>query len=65
MSRKTRIEGQIIEVGWEPNTSSVNRVYAIVKVKLTSTKRKDLAESQLKEFTKKILMKKVVIFPEG
>ena len=67
MPRKTRIEGQVVEVGWEPNTSTSNknRVYVLVKVKLTSTRQKDLAETQLKEFTEKMLKKKVVIFPEG
>lgn len=64
MTLKTRVEGTIIEVGWEPNTPKTQRVYAIIKVKLASLRRQDLAEEQLQKLTQKILNKKVVLFPQ-
>ena len=65
MSLKTRVEGRIIEAGWEPNTSNTERVYVLVKVKLSSLRRQDLAEEQLKNLQKTLIGKKVVIFPEN
>ena len=64
MVKKKRVEGRVIEVGWEPNTQTTVRTYALVKIKIASTRRKDTAENQLKELRKKLLSKKVVIFPQ-
>ena len=59
------IDGRVIQVGWEPDTSDIERIYVLVKVRIATTKRQDRAERQLKTLTKKVLGKKVVIFPEG
>ncbi len=64
MSLKSRVEGRVTEVGWEPGTPKSLRVYALIKVKLSSPRRQDTAEKQLKRLQKKILNKKIVIFPE-
>lgn len=61
---KSRVSGIVTEVGWEPNTRTTIRTYAYIKVKLSSTRRQDKAEEQLAKLQKKILGKKVVIFPE-
>jgi len=61
---KSRVSGRCTDVGWKPNTPNTTQVYATIEVKLGSTRRQDIAEKQLKTLTKKILGKKVVIFPE-
>ena len=63
MTLKTRINGTVTEVGWEPNTPTTLRTYATIKIKISSTKRQDLADQQLEQL-RKILGTKVVIFPE-
>ena len=63
MTLKTRIEGRVTEVGWEQHTPHTIRTHAIIRVKLSSTRRQDVANQQLKQL-QKILGKKVVIFPE-
>jgi len=63
MTLKTRIEGTVIKVGWEPNTRTTKRTYAVIRVKLSSTRRQDVVEKQLQQL-REILGKKVVIFPK-
>jgi len=62
--RKTRIDGRVTEIGWESGTPKSLRVYALIKVKLSSPRRQDRAETQLKKLQDSLLNKKIVIFPE-
>ena len=64
MALKTRIDGRVTEIGWEPNSPQTVRTYAIIKVKLSSERQKKVAEEKLTALQKRILGKKVVIFPE-
>jgi len=63
MTLKTRVEGRVTEVGWERHTPTTIRTHAIIRVRLSSTRRQDVADQQLEQL-RKILGKKVVIFPE-
>ena len=63
MTLKTRVEGRVTEVGWEQHTRTIIRTYATIKIKISSTQRQDVADKQLEQL-RKILGKKVVIFPE-
>lgn len=65
MGSKSVISGQVIEVGWEPHKSARTLVYAIVKVKIATTKRQDRADKQLQMLREKVLGKKVSVFPES
>ena len=64
MTRKKRLEGTVLEVGWEDNSPNTVRNYALVRVKLTSERRKDVAEKKLVEY-QRLVGKKVSIFVEN
>lgn len=64
MTLKTRVEGRVTEVGWEHHTPTTIRTHVIIRVRLSSTRRQDVADKQLEQLRKRILGKKVVIFPE-
>ena len=59
------ISGRVIEVGWEPTKSRGKLIYALVKVKVATTKRQDRADKQLQTLRKRVLGKKVAVFPES
>ncbi|MHA1286210.1 MAG: hypothetical protein ACTSPB_02280 [Candidatus Thorarchaeota archaeon] len=63
MSSKNSIGGQVIEIGWEPIRSNRTLIYALVKVKIATTKRQDKADKHLQTLKEKILGKKVIMFP--
>ena len=64
MARKSRLEGTVIEVGWKDNTTHTVRNYALIEVKLTSERRKDVAEKKLKEY-QGLVGKRVSMFVEN
>jgi len=64
MGLKTRIEGRVTNIEWEHTTQGRLRINANIQVKIGTTKDQDKADKQLKQLRKKILGKKVVIFPE-
>lgn len=64
MPKKRRVVGMIVEVGWEDNTPTTVRNYAIIRVKLASERRKDVAEKKLREY-QKLVGKKATIFVEN
>uniref|UniRef100_A0A6M3M6H5 Uncharacterized protein n=1 Tax=viral metagenome TaxID=1070528 RepID=A0A6M3M6H5_9ZZZZ len=64
MTLKTRISGRVTEVEWEHSTKGRLQINANIQIKLGTTKDQDKAEKQLQQLRKRILRKKVVIFPE-
>lgn len=64
MTLKTRIEGRVANIEWEHSKKGRLRINANIQVKIGTTKNQDKAEKQLQQLRKKILGKKVVIFPD-
>ena len=64
MTLKTRIEGRVTSIEWERSTQGRLRINANIQIKFGTTKNQEKAEKQLQQLRKRILRKKVVIFPE-
>ena len=64
MTLNTRITGLVTSIEGEPETPGRLRLHANIQIKLGTTKDQDKAETQLQQLRKRILGKKIVIFPE-
>ena len=62
--RKKPTEGEVIEVGWEPNSPTTQRVYVVIKVRLSKARTPEKAEQNMEKIRKKLLNKKVAVFPQ-
>ena len=64
MTLKTRITGRVTSIEWEHSTQGRLRINANIQIKIGTTNKQDKAEKQLQQLQKRILGKKIVIFPE-